>query len=78
MDSKLSGVQCESCHGLGALYAPEFVMRDPKLRELLGLKKVDEGTCRACHQGVSPSTRPFDYATWVLRVNHSKKRKEAQ
>lgn len=70
-DPALAGVQCESCHGAGSLYAPEYVMKDEKLRALLGLKKVNEATCRGCHDGETPSTRAFDFATWVKRVNHS-------
>lgn len=69
-DPALSGVQCESCHGAGSLYAPKYVMKDGELRELLGLQKVTEATCRACHDGDTPSTRPFDYATWIKLVDH--------
>ena len=69
-DPALSGVQCESCHGAGSLYAPDYVMRDEELREMLGLAKVTEATCRACHDGETPSTKPFDFATWVKLVDH--------
>lgn len=69
-DPALAGVQCESCHGVGSLYAPDHVMRDEKLRGLLGLEKVTEATCRACHDGITPSTKPFDFATWVEKVDH--------
>lgn len=69
-DPALSGVQCESCHGAGSLYAPEYVMRDEELREMLGLAKVTEATCRACHDGETPSTKPFDFETWVKLVDH--------
>lgn len=73
-DPSLAGVQCESCHGVGSLYAPEHVMKDETLRDLLGLTKVEEATCRGCHDGETPSTRPFDFATWVKRVDHSTKK----
>lgn len=69
-DPALAGVQCESCHGPGSLYAPDFVMKDEKLRTLLGLKKVTEATCRSCHDGDTPSARPFDFATWVKLIDH--------
>jgi hypothetical protein len=69
-DPELAGVQCESCHGLGSLYAPRYVMKDEKLRRLLGLEKVTAATCQGCHDGETPSTRPFDFATWVKLVNH--------
>ena len=69
-DPELLGVQCESCHGLGSLYAPKYVMKDEKLRKLLGLEKVTASTCQGCHDGDTPSTRPFDFTTWVKLVNH--------
>ena len=72
-DRALAGVQCESCHGKGSLYSPRYVMKDDKLRVLLGLEKVEEGTCRSCHDSESPSAKPFDYATLLQLVNHSGK-----
>lgn len=69
-DPDLAGVQCESCHGLGSLYAPEYVMKDEKLRKLLGLEKVTAATCQGCHDGDTPSTRKFDFEAWVKLVNH--------
>ncbi len=49
------GVGCESCHGAGAGYAFDDVMRDRPLREALGLVSLSdlasrERVCRACHQ----------------------------
>ncbi|MEL6188546.1 MAG: multiheme c-type cytochrome, partial [Myxococcota bacterium] len=69
-DPALAGVQCESCHGEGSQYAPEHVMRDATLARMLGLKKVDASTCRACHEGVTPSLQPYDYRTRLREVAH--------
>lgn len=69
-DDRLAGVQCESCHGAGSLYAPRYVMRDEKLAKLFGLEKVDESTCAACHTADVPGVRAFVYAEAVKLVNH--------
>ncbi len=69
-DPSLLGVQCESCHGPGRMYAPEYVMKDKKLSALVGLKKINEATCKSCHRGENPNLKPFDYATLIQRVNH--------
>jgi hypothetical protein len=71
------GVGCESCHGPGAGYAIDDVMRDPPLSAALGL--VDLGTaagrqavCRRCHQ--PELGRPkFDAEAGWARLPHSKK-----
>lgn len=70
-DPALAGVQCESCHGEGSEYAPEAVMRDPRLARLLGLVDVDAGTCRACHEGVEARLEPIDYARMLKAVGHA-------
>lgn len=64
----LAGVQCESCHGPGRTYAPDNVMRDPVLAELLGLAQIDAQTCATCHQGHTPAVKTFEYAAAVLKV----------
>lgn len=71
-DPRLAGVQCESCHGAGSLYAPRYVMRDERLAKLLGLEEVTKDTCRACHSADTPNVAPFVYETAVQLVNHSK------
>ncbi|MEQ9503732.1 MAG: multiheme c-type cytochrome [Deltaproteobacteria bacterium] len=73
-DPRLAGVQCESCHGAGSLYAPDNVMRDERLSKLLGLEKVDEQTCRPCHAQDTPNVASFVYAEAVKLVNHSRLR----
>lgn len=71
-DPELAGVQCESCHGAGRLYEPEYVMRDEKLADLLGLKKVEATTCAPCHTADAPSVHPFVFAEKVELVRHMK------
>jgi hypothetical protein len=54
----LTGVQCESCHGMGSTH--EAFSTSPR--------KVTEQTCRACHtKEVSPG---FDYALYQPHIAH--------
>ena len=76
-DPKLAGVQCESCHGAGSLYAPKHVMKDPELAKLFGLEKVTEKTCVACHKSDGAAVTPFDFATKLELVKHGTKKKSA-
>lgn len=69
-DPALAGVQCESCHGAGSEYAPQAVMRIPRLARLLGLLEVSDGTCRACHEGVNSKLQPYDYRSLVESMSH--------
>lgn len=68
------GVGCESCHGPGAGYAIDDVMRDPPLSAALGLVALDspaarEPVCRRCHQQeLSPA--PFDVEAGWRRLPH--------
>lgn len=70
------GVQCESCHGAGAGYAPDDVMRNRSLARLLGLRDLSTPAlratlCQSCH---SASTRiaPFDADTAWKSIAHGK------
>lgn len=68
---KREGVGCESCHGPGSEYVKVFkeIMmssRKYKVEELyaVGLRKIEESTCTACHNDESPtvdSGTPFDF-----------------
>lgn len=70
---KREGVGCECCHGPGSEYVKVFdeilkSKRKYKVEELyaVGLRKVDESTCKTCHNEESPSVDPgdpFDYDT---------------
>jgi len=59
--SDLEGVQCESCHGAGAQYAKDYVMKDKKLAAAVGLEpnpgKIE---CGRCHSKDSPKLKPLD------------------
>lgn len=72
--ARLSGVQCESCHGAGRYYAPAYVMRDAPLAKMMGLKGISEKTCASCHQPDGPNLKPFDYAEAVKKVRHRTER----
>jgi hypothetical protein len=66
----LQGVQCESCHGPGRYYTPEYVMRDPELRAQLSMVEPTEKTCARCHTDSSPSLHPFVYAEKREAIRH--------
>lgn len=68
--AELAGVQCESCHGAGTLYAPAHVMRDKALAALYGLEPVSATTCTPCHASDGPSLKPFDFDELVKLVRH--------
>ena len=69
-----SGVQCEACHGAGAGYSPEDIMRNPTLSRAVGLRDLStaekrRGLCLQCHRS---STRllPFDAKVAWNRIQH--------
>lgn len=67
----LRGVQCESCHGAGRHYTPEYVMRDAELSSLLGLvTKVDARSCEQCHTESVPALHPFNFDTKKMMIKH--------
>jgi hypothetical protein len=72
LSARRPGVGCEACHGGGAAYARDDVMRDPHLSRLLGLRRPkpgDEAPCQRCHR---TRTRPdgFDAAEAWRRTQH--------
>ena len=75
-DPVTAGVQCESCHGAGALYSQRYVMKDKVLARLLGLADIRPETCGSCHGSESPSVVPYDYASAVKRVAHKSEAKQ--
>jgi cytochrome c5 len=71
-----SGVGCEMCHGSGAGYAPDDIMRDPVLARELGLRdlsapKAMETLCMSCHRA-STQLSPFDVAAAWQRIAHGR------
>lgn len=57
-------VGCEACHGAGAAYAEDDIMRDPALAHALGLTalaapKQRAAVCMACHRRPTRGT-PLD------------------
>ncbi|HET9623079.1 MAG TPA: multiheme c-type cytochrome [Kofleriaceae bacterium] len=66
-------VGCEACHGAGAAYAPDDVMRDRPVARALGLADLSTPAARAalcatCHRTPSRGT-PFDAAAPVHPVH---------
>jgi hypothetical protein len=69
-DAYFAGVGCEACHGAGAAYSPDDLMRDRPLAQLLGLRDLSTAparaaVCASCHR-VSTRLAPFDpEAAWA-------------
>lgn len=70
VEQKVANVSCETCHGGGQFYSAQFVMKDPELARLVGLVDPGEKSCRACHDGSSPSVRPFEFAAKLKAIDH--------
>jgi hypothetical protein len=67
--ARLPGVQCEACHGAGAAYAEDDIMRDAVLARALGLRDLAREPalgCGRCHRpGEGTRLAPFDAkAAW--------------
>jgi Cytochrome c554 and c-prime len=69
-DQRISHVSCEACHGGGQYYSARFVMKDPEVARLVGLVDPTEKSCRGCHDGSSPSLKPFDFASKLKAIDH--------
>ncbi|MCB9528502.1 MAG: cytochrome c family protein [Myxococcales bacterium] len=71
-EAGLWGVQCESCHGPGRHYWPDFIMRDAHLARAAGLQSgAEPSICRGCHTADAPRIVPFDTETALDRVRHA-------
>lgn len=66
----VASVGCETCHGAGQFYSPEYVMKDPELSRLVGLVDPTEKMCRTCHDASSPSLRPFNFEEALKAIDH--------
>jgi ribosomal protein L37AE/L43A len=69
-ERNVASVTCETCHGAGQHYSPEYVMRDPELSRLVGLQDPSEKLCRGCHDASSPSLQPFDFREKLQVIDH--------
>lgn len=68
------GVGCEACHGPGAAYAADDVMRDARLAGLLGLRDLSTpplraALCAGCHRQSTRLT-PFDPDAAYRLIEH--------
>lgn len=75
-DPRYVGIQCESCHGPGRYYYPNYVMRDAKLARAVGLVDQSEAICVRCHTAAVPSLESFDFDTAWSRIDHGKAARE--
>ncbi|MGA9524143.1 MAG: multiheme c-type cytochrome [Myxococcaceae bacterium] len=66
----VAGVTCETCHGGGQYYSPEYVMKDPELARLVGLIDPSEKQCRSCHDASSPSIHAFEFGDKLKLIDH--------
>ena len=72
--STLGGVQCEACHGAGAAYAADDIMRNPNLSAALGLVPLAKpgeraAACARCHRA-DVSIRAFDPDAAWKKIAH--------
>lgn len=66
----VSHVTCETCHGGGQYYSPNYVMKDAELARLVGLVDPSEKACRNCHDASSPSLKPFNFVESLKAIDH--------
>ena len=69
-----SGVQCEACHGSGAGYRPDDVMRNKTLATELGLRDLSTplqraALCNSCHSAAT-KLKPFDVEAAWKKIKH--------
>lgn len=70
----LQNVGCESCHGPGSKYKKKKVMTAVYKGETdpvsVGLWRINEGTCKQCHNEASPTYKVFDYDKKYKEILH--------
>ncbi len=76
-DPKLTpdGVQCETCHGPGADYKSNAIMKDKAKAIAAGLtdfkdKATIEKLCRTCHNEKSPTHKEFKFEEMWDKIKH--------
>ncbi len=83
----LAGVGCESCHGPGSGYVKlhEEIMKSKRKytsEEMYaaGLLKIDESTCKTCHDAGGPTApaEPFDFERMKVKLHKNFPLKQRQ
>ncbi|NMB76481.1 MAG: hypothetical protein GYA21_15290 [Myxococcales bacterium] len=69
-----AGVQCETCHGAGLVYAKTHVMKDRELSHLVGLLDPKEDSCRRCHNDTTPAIRPYEHSRMWSAITHGREK----
>jgi len=76
-DKRMTGLQtvgCEACHGPGSKYKKKKMMDAIHKGEIdpttVGMWRVDEGTCKQCHNEASPSYKPFNFEEKFKGISH--------
>lgn len=79
-NAKLTGVQCEACHGAGSKYKSMKVMSKKLYKSdkagqhekavAAGLIVPDEAVCKSCHNSNSPNFKSFNFAEAVEKIKH--------
>ena len=69
-----AGVGCEACHGPGAGYAQDDIMRNQPLSRLMGLRDLSTpplraALCQECHRARTRLV-PFDPVAGYRRIEH--------
>lgn len=70
VDSLLTAIGCESCHGPGSEYQKMAIMKDRTKALAAGLIIPDAKTCVTCHNEKSPTFKGFDFATYWKKIEH--------
>ena len=70
----LQSVGCEACHGAGSKYKSKKTMlaiyNDDIEGLTVGLKIVNEETCKVCHNESSPTFKPFTFEERIEKIAH--------
>lgn len=65
------GVSCEDCHGPGSVYKSNAIMKNRAQALKSGMVIPNEKTCVRCHNPESPTYKPFNYAEFNKKIDHS-------
>jgi len=77
---RLTGVQCEACHGPGSGYSIITIMVNREKALAKGLYDIDEDVCARCHNERIPKQfqpeKPRDLKEWTPGHVHAFKKKD--